>query len=243
MAHIFQVKGEGLSVSATDTAPVAVERGISSLIEDGIELAMESAVHDKIEFRHTLARASILSSVLFLEACANACIDALDLGRRFSDEIDRLSTAGKFDFFLRMRSKSKRLDRSRSEFQGYAELKNIRDSFVHPKAQKYDWIEWSEKSSISTSPRSPALGIAKIPAYCSTEDAAIALRAAHCFVSHVLKDCARLSSARVSAIFYSEALVPDLREDVVPCMSSRVRSWLEVNKIDISYMKVIWMDD
>lgn len=224
-------------------APAAVERGIPSLIDDAIALAMESEVHDNFDLRNTLARASILSSVLFLEACANACLDTLNLGRRFSEEVDRLSTAGKFDFFLRLHPRSKPLDRSRSEFQGYAELKTLRDAFVHPKAKKYDWIEWSEESSVSTSPKSTALGIAKIPAYCSTHDAIVALRASHRFVGYALRDCAKLSSVRVSALFHSEAVVPDLAEQVSACLHASVRRWLRSNDIDVSYMRISWISD
>lgn len=204
---------------------------------------MESEVHARYDFRGTLARASILSSVLFLEACANACLDTLDLGRRFSDEIDRLSTAGKFDLFLRMRPRSKPLDRSRSEFQGYSELKSLRDAFVHPKAQKYDWLEWSEHSSVSTSPKSSALGMAKIPAYCTTKDAVIALRASHRFVSYYFRDCAKLPRTQVSALFYSEAIVPDLRDGITPGVRTSIRAWLQENQIDLSYMKVYWLKD
>jgi hypothetical protein len=193
-----------------------------------------------IVFR-TLARASILSSTLFLEACANACLDMLNLGRRFSNEVDRLPTIAKFDLFLRMRSPRSSLDRSRSELQGYLELKALRDAFVHPKAQKYDWITWSEESSKPTSPRSATLDLAKIPAYCASGDAVAAVRASHCFATYILKECAKLSSVRVSTLFYSEAGVPDFSEKVAPCWDRSIRQWLQEKDINVKYMRIVWL--
>lgn len=121
--------------------PLAVERGITTLLADSISLAMESERHEDLDVRNTLARASIVSSVLFLEACANCCLDLLGLGTRFSDEVDRLPTIAKYDLFLHIRFRGRSIDRSRCEYQGYVELKTLRDSFVHPRAQKYEWIE------------------------------------------------------------------------------------------------------
>jgi len=225
----------------TEDAPIAVERGIATLIDDAITLAMESETHSDYSFQDTLARASILSSTLFLEACANACLDMLNLGRRFSNEIDRLPTIAKFDLFLRMRSPRSSIDRSRSEFQGYSEMKALRDAFVHPKAQRYDWITWSEESSKSSSPRSATLDLAKIPAYCSSGDAVTALRASHSFASYILKECAKISSVRVSTLFYSEAVVPVFGERVAPCWDKSVRKWLHEKNIDVKYMRIVWL--
>ena len=81
-------------------APIAVERGIPTLISDAIALAIEAQNHSEIETQNTLARASIISSVLFLEACANCCLDMLALNQRFAADVDRLPTISKFDLFL-----------------------------------------------------------------------------------------------------------------------------------------------
>ena len=124
-----------------------------TLLTDSIRLAMEAQRFDDNDFRNTLARASIVSSVLYVEACANCCIDLLELPSQFGAEVDRMSTAGKLDFFLHMKFKGRAIDRSRAEYQIYGELRKFRDAFVHPKAQKYEWLEWSENSSTATSPR------------------------------------------------------------------------------------------
>ena len=83
----------------------------------------------------TPRRASIVSSVMYIEACANCCIDVLELPSQFGAEVDPMSTAGKLDFFLHMKFKGRAIDRSRAECQVYGELRKVRDAFVHPKAQ------------------------------------------------------------------------------------------------------------
>lgn len=223
--------------------PVAVERGITTLVSDSIALAMDSISHDDYDLRSTLARASIISSALYLEACANCCLDLLDLGSRFSDEVDRLPTIAKYDFFLHMKFRDRSIDRSRAEYQGYVELKTLRDSFVHPRAQHYEWLEWSENSSVSISPKSKSLGISKIPSYCYSEDAVIALRASHRFARYFFSGCARFRPSQVSALLHSEAEVPDLKDKVASCWPKSTQTWLEDNAIDLSYMRIHWHDD
>lgn len=222
------------------TPPIAVERGIQTLITDAISLAIEAEQKHDNDLQHTLARASIISSAFFLEACANSCIDMLGLGTRFSDEVDKLPTIAKFDLFLQIRFRGKKLDRSRTEYQGYSELKILRDSFVHPRAQRYEWIEWSEDSSTSTSPRSKYLGLAKIPAYCYSEDAVIALQASHRFASYFFKDCCGFRPKQVSALFHSEDQVPSLKEDIAAAWPKTTKEWLISHDINLNYMRIHW---
>ena len=220
--------------------PVAFERGIATLVSDGVALAIEAERNSDLELQNALARASIVSSVLFLEASANCCIDLLALGGKFAGEIDRLPTIAKFDVFLHVRFRGRAIDRSRTEYQGYVELKTLRDSFVHPRAQKYEWLEWSENSSVSTSPKSKALGLTKIPSYCYPADAVVALRAAHSFARYFFKECAGLRPSQVSALFHSEAIVPDLTDTILPSWPTNIRVWLGSHGIDLGYMRLHW---
>lgn len=222
--------------------PIAVERGIRTLVADSIALAMDAESHSDIDQKNRLARASIVSSLLFLEASANCCLDLLNLGARFAGEVDRLPTIAKYDLFLRIRCRGRALDRGRAEVQGYGELKSLRDSFVHPRAQRFEWIEWSEDSDVSTSPKSKALGLTKIPSYCFPDDAITALKAAHRFAGYFFSECARMKPRQVSALLHSEAEVPDLTDPVIPAWPRTVRHWLTLHEIDLSYMRMCWYD-
>lgn len=226
-------------MNSTDP-PLAVERGIATLVSDSIDLAMEAELHADHDFQHTLARASILSSALFVEACANACIDLLGLGSKFADEVDRLPTIGKLDLFLHVRLRGVAINRSRAEYQGFCELKNLRDSFVHPRAQRYEWLEWTESSSVSTAPKTKSLGMSKIPSFCFSGDAIIALRAAHRFTGYFFRECARMRPKQVSALFHSESVVPDLTDTVTPSWPMSTKKWLDSRSIDVSYFRVHW---
>ena len=220
--------------------PDAFERGITTLISDAISTAIAAADHHDIDMRNTLARSSVSSSALYLEACANCCLDHLGLGTRLADELDRLPTLTKFDLYLHIRFKGRSLDRSRVEVQGYGELKTLRDAFVHPRAQRIEWLDWSEERSASTSPRSKSLKLAKVPAYLWAEDAVIALRAAHSFARYFFIDCARLRPSQVSALIHSESAVPDLNEKIYSCWSKSTRSWLKQHGVSLDYMKISW---
>ncbi|SOU09263.1 hypothetical protein LMG19145_00346 [Xanthomonas arboricola pv. fragariae] len=80
--------------------------------------------HDFEEIHQTLARSSVLSSLLMLEAAANACIEALDLGSAVLGEVDRLPIVAKFDFYLRTSFRDKRLDRGVAVVEGLREQKS-----------------------------------------------------------------------------------------------------------------------
>ena len=212
-----------------------------TLLDDSVSLAMEAEDHFASDFQNTLSRASIISSVLYVEACANCCIDLLELSGRFADEVDHMSTAAKLDFFLHVRFRGRAIDRSRAEYQVYAELRRLRDAFVHPKAQKFDWIEWSETASTSTSPKFQASGLPRIPAFCSSKDAISALRATHAFMGHFFRDLCRMRPTHVSALLNSEDVIPNTKEAVIPYWTRPAKHWLSRNSIDLSYLRLRWL--
>lgn len=236
------ILNNNVTVVSDRELPIAVERGISTLVADSIDLAMDAEINGDIDQQNRLARASIVSSLLFLEATANCCLDLLNLGSRFASEIDRLPTIAKYDLFLRIRYRARALDRGRAEVQGYGELKALRDSFVHPRAQRFDWLDWSEDSDVSTSPKSKTLGLTKIPSYCFPDDAITALKATHCFARYFFSECARMKPREVSALLHSEAEIPDLTDSVIPAWPRPVQHWLGRHKINLGYMKLYWHD-
>lgn len=83
-----------------------------------------------------LIRASILNSILLLESAANCLIDALDLPDKYYKDIEKLPFLSKFEFFLGKVKPDKKFNRGINEVQCVAELKSIRDFYVHPKVKK-----------------------------------------------------------------------------------------------------------
>lgn len=209
-----------------------------TLLYDSVTLAMHAQSAPDHEFQDTLARAAIVASMLYIEACANCCLSLLSLTSRFSEEIDRLPTGAKLDLFLRLKYKNRILDRSRVEYQGFVELRRFRDAFVHPKAQKYEWIEWAEEESVSASPRTNLLSLPTIPSFCGPPDAAIAIRATHIFVGHFFRDLCRMKPTSVATLLTSYDQVPGTRSQLIPYWRSHVHAWLARESIDLSYIRI-----
>jgi hypothetical protein len=92
--------------------------------------------NDEDGFVFTYVRTSILSASLLFECGANCCLDSLNLSGGFSDDLDKLSFLSKYEFFLNRIGRSAKFDRGCSEVQAVAEIKTIRDSYVHPKVRK-----------------------------------------------------------------------------------------------------------
>jgi len=81
------------------------------------------------------ARASILNSTLTLESAANICLQHLGFSKQFINDIEKTTSFAKLDLFAQIHS-GKSIDRGNVKYQKVAELKRIRDSFVHPKKFK-----------------------------------------------------------------------------------------------------------
>ncbi len=89
-------------------------------------------------------RSSILNSALLLECGANCLIDALNLPGKFYDDIEKLPSLSKFEFFLNRVNGKQLFDRGCKEVQSISELKSIRDFYVHPKVKKAKYERISE---------------------------------------------------------------------------------------------------
>ena len=209
-----------------------------TLLFDSISLGMQSQVAPDNDLSTTLARASIVASTLFIEACANCALDLLALKPRFADEVDRLSTAAKLDLFLQLRFKDRALDRSRVEYQSYVELKRFRDAFVHPRAQKSDWVEWSEESSESVSPQSNLLRLPTIPAFCGPELVPTVLQATHRFMGYFFKDLCKMKPSHVTGLLFSRDPIPELKFAAIPYWRPSIHAWLAREKVAINYMRI-----
>lgn len=209
-----------------------------TLLFDSISLGMMSQVAPDNDASTTLARASVVATTLYIEACANCCLDHLDLPSRFADEVDRLSTAAKLEIFLRLKYPGRTMDRSRVEYQGYSELKRFRDVFVHPRAQQYQWKSWSEEESESFSPQTSLLGLPLIPSYCGPEVVPVALKASHAFMSYFFRELCRMRPLHVTGLLFSREQTPHPKAGDVPYWRKNIHTWLANEGVSLKYMRI-----
>ena len=71
---------------------IQYQRNFDTLLFDSIEMLFRSLDRKTdFDFGQTLARSSMINSILMLELVANICIETLDLDRSIFNEIDKLS--------------------------------------------------------------------------------------------------------------------------------------------------------
>lgn len=181
-------------------------RAFEDLVYDAVHLLYQA--HDVDEeqdedgYQFTYVRSSILNTVLLLECAANCCIDALKLPRSFQEDIDKLPFLSKYEFFLRRVNASANFDRGCRELQQAAELKSVRDGYVHPRVSKGPWIEvlqvWetdSDATRMLKIPRNPN-------GWCS-EHGVVALKAANDFFNRFFLSWCEFDSDTVCGILLS----------------------------------------
>jgi|GEM_PF-3364667 hypothetical protein len=78
------------------------------------------------------ARAAINNASLLGECIANSCIYSLQLQKQLFNEIDRLPTIAKFDYYL-FATKNIHIDRSLHNAELFSGVLSLRDVIVHPK--------------------------------------------------------------------------------------------------------------
>ena len=110
------------------------------------------SIHDAMEkvdpsssLRLSCCRCSILSSAISLEAAANCCLWQLDFSDRFGSECDKMDFIAKFSLFLKIKF-GKDLDLSNQIVGRIAEIKQLRNDYVHPKVVEGKWRKVSENT-------------------------------------------------------------------------------------------------
>jgi len=114
---------------------VEIRRPFVGLFDDALVLyQMATDISERIANTNALlARHSILTSAMSLEAAANSCLDMLRPRGKTMDDLERMTVIGKYDAYLLGRGGGKVLDRGAREVQPISEMKALRDSIVHPK--------------------------------------------------------------------------------------------------------------
>ena len=147
-----------LSCASQHSVPVTTELGVKmkeitrhhtgffELFEPTAELVYECIFEEK---RSEIS--AILQSILLIEAAANCCIFDLNLNKKLGDELDKLSIFAKFDTYLLVKTAgSKSLNRGDYHCQNVAELISLRNSIVHPKLYRMNWLVESDEHESST---------------------------------------------------------------------------------------------
>lgn len=167
-----------------------VDRKFPNLLEDAV-LLMEEALQvsgEKWTPREGLfARASILNSVLMLEAAANASIHTLNLSKPFFSDIDKLSVISKFEYFLQRTKPQKEINRGILPVQAAQELIGIRNSIAYPKPFVTEWKKKDERTFSADLGETQYLKIPKSFVYLKHKEALSALKAAMSFLSLFFK--------------------------------------------------------
>ena len=187
---------------------ITYDRNFNTLLFDSIEMLYHSLDPETgYDFRQTLARSSMLNSILLLELSANICIESLELEGSVYNEIIRLPIIGKYDYFLRTNFRGKKLDRGTAEIEGIKELKSLRDRFVHMKPHKVEW-EMEGDGGIAELDKTALLGITKNPGGWDTDSAITTMKTVHSFLKYFFQVKCKFSSEKVGSFLLSESKVP-----------------------------------
>lgn len=220
---------------------LAFERNFDTLLEDSIEFMLESLkLHPVEDFGHTLSRASIVFSLLLLEAAANTCVEHLKLEKSIHNEIDRLPVLGKFDFYLRTNFKGRQLERGIHQIEWVKELKGLRDSLVHLKPHKIEWVKhkYSESGASTEAVRTKCLGVATNPKFWDGQEAAKVAIGVHGFLSFFFKEKCKYSAKKVTSLLFSESKIPGDDNYFMICMDKSTKNQLIKIGVDLSYLKI-----
>lgn len=224
----------------SERVEILYERSFDMLLFDSIGTLMQARkFHEAEEIHQTLARSSVLASLLILEGAANTCIESLDLGSVVLSEIDRLPILSKFDFYLRTNFRNRQLDRGTSAVEALRELKALRDAFVHLKPHRVEW-RYQGDCGTAESVRTKNLKIARSPSFLSDDDAVKAMAGAHNFLKYFFKEKCRYGPMRVAALLFSEDKIPTFDGSyAIPAPSRDMKLFLKKIGVDVSYIKLM----
>lgn len=190
------------------------DRPFRTLFEDGVYLLRAAEQSDDIEESNSLARGSIVCTMMLPEVVANICIESLQLDRTIYNEIDKLTPLGKFDYFLKCKYKNRSVPIGILPVQKIQELKRLRDTFVHPKRFQVFWKPSSENdgSYIGKSKRTQFLDMSTNPTMWGIEDAIKAMQGAHEFLSYFFIELCRLSKRKTTNLLFSDEEIVGIGE-------------------------------
>lgn len=182
-------------------------------------------------------RSSVINSILLLESAANCSIDSLDLVGKYYDDIEKLPVLSKYEYFLSRIRPSKKFDRGCVQVQSVAELKSIRDFYVHPKVKKSKYKEVGENIWDADYGKTNQLQFPRDPGCWKHDHAILALKATNNFFNLFFLDWCELSCDAVVDLLLSSERA-DLKSPIgaaVDCVGGLDRAVQEWG-IDFAYI-------
>lgn len=179
----------------------------------GVDLNCDDFTDDVI---HTCIRSSILNSMLSIECAATILIHTMDLPKPIYEEIEKLSPLAKFEFFLHRKSPEISFDRGCKQVQALAELKKMRDDYVHPKVKIKEYTECKEGVWVADLGESKILKFSKDIDCWKARDAILALKVVNDFFNIYLMDWCRFNKNQIIQL-----LIHDEKAEIEnpPCSS------------------------
>lgn len=218
---------------------ITYDRNFDTLLFDSIDMLRYSLDHSNdFDFRNTLARSSMINSILLLELSANVCIESLELEKSISNEIDRLPILGKFDFYLRSNFRNKKLERGRIEIEGVRELKKLRDGYVHMKPHKLEWQMEKDGTGTADLDKTNKLNISKNPSGWDGESALKTMQTVHNFLMFFFIEKCKFNPTKVSSLLFSESKVPGKELGPIPHFFKSAKKELLSLGVNLSYIKL-----
>ena len=127
---------------------VFIQRPFFEILDDAILLLDSSYLEENTntnKYNKTFVKMSILNSIFLLECCANCCLDAHPYPKKFLKSIDKLPAIEKYEFLLLTRNENLHINRGDTIIQIFSELVKIRNQYVHPRTEKKDFKNNSNK--------------------------------------------------------------------------------------------------
>lgn len=207
-------------------------KGFENLLYDSINLLYLAhdvdAELDQHDVERACARGSIINTLLLFECAANCCVEALSLSRSFAGDLDKLPVLSKFEFFSTSQGAS--LDRGRAEVAAIAELKGLRDGYVHPKTHRKPLTQVAPGHYEAASSKTKQLGLSKDPSGWFKDDAVVVARAADAFFNYYFRDVCKFTPSTVCSVLLepSAATIPcdaSIAIDCVGGLDRAVQDW------------------
>lgn len=155
---------------------------------------------DHNDLEGACSRSSIINSLLLFECAANCCMSALPLSNVLANDLDKLPFLSKLELFASQQKGASSLDRSRAEVAAAAELKALRDGYVHPKVVRRAISLVAPGYYEVESKRTGQLKLPKDPSSWHRECAVTVSRAVDSFFSYFFLEVCRFSADTVCSV-------------------------------------------
>lgn len=207
-------------------------KGFENLLYDSVNLLYLAHDVDRDSDQHDVeracARGSIINTLLLFECAANCCLEALKLPGSFAGDLDKLPFLSKLDFFAS--HQGAKMDRGRVEVAAIAELKSLRDGYVHPKTHRMPITEISPGYYEATSGKTKQLNLSCDPGGWLRQDAVTVAKAADTFFCYYFTSVCKFDASTVCSVLLdsSAAQIPCNASIAIDCIGGldrAVQSW------------------